>query len=111
MPRPAGRSGCVRTSAMSCPASSRRASACSAKCGVPAKIRRRDAERSGGLAQLLRQLGANALLLQLREVLDEHFAFQVIHLMLDAHGEQALRLEGERVAVLIIGANLHAFGA
>src|SRR3982751_961251 len=96
---------------MSCPASSRRTSACSAKCGVPAKIRRRDAERSGGLAQLLRQLGADALLLQLREVLDENLALQVIHLMLDAHREQTLRLERERVAVPIVGANLDALGA
>src|SRR5690348_2456916 len=104
MPRPAGRSGCVRTSAMSCPASSRPLSACSAKCGVPAKIRRRNAERSGGLSQLLRQLGADALLLQLRQVLDEHLALQVIHLVLDADREQTLCFERKRIAVLIVGA-------
>src|SRR5438552_11353382 len=109
-PRPAGRSGCVSTRATSWPACNRRASARSANSGVPAKTRRRKA-RSGGLAQLLRQLGADALLLQLRQVLDEHLALQVIHLVLDAHGEQTLRLEREWIAVLIVGANLHALGA
>src|SRR5690349_16097316 len=83
MPRPEGRSGCVRTRAISCPASTSRARARCAKIGVPAKIRRRNAERSGGLAQLLGELCADALLLQLREVLDEDLALQVIHLVLD----------------------------
>src|SRR5574341_1247139 len=49
-----------------------RARARSANSGVPAKTRRRKAFRSGGLAQLLGELRADALLLQLREVLDEH---------------------------------------
>src|SRR5260221_269766 len=68
MPRPAGRSGRVRTSAMLCPALSSRASARSANAGVPAKIRRRNAGRSGRLAQLLGELRAHALLLELRQV-------------------------------------------
>src|SRR5712671_1272961 len=111
MPRPAGRSGRVRTSAMLCPALSSRASARSANAGVPAKIRRRNAGRSGRLAQLLGELRAHALLLELRQVLDEDLALQMIHLVLNANREQALRLERKRVAVLIIGPNLHALGA
>src|SRR6267142_554792 len=109
-PRPAGRSGCVSTRATSWPACNRRASARSAKSGVPAKTRRRKA-RSGGLAQLLRELGADALLLELRQVLDKHLALQMIHLVLDANGKQALRFKRERVAVLIVGTNLHALRA
>src|SRR5512138_1730282 len=95
IPRPAGRSGCVRTRATSCPASRSCASARLANGGVPAKIRRRNAERSGGLAQLLGELGADALLLQLRQMLDEDLALQVIHFVLDAHCKQPLRLERE----------------
>src|SRR6185295_4922195 len=106
-PRPAGRSGCVSARTTSWPASRRRASARSANSGVPAKTRRRKAQ-SGALAQLLGKLGADALLLELRQVLDEDLALQMIHFMLDAHGEQALRLQRECSAVLVVGAHLHA---
>src|SRR5687768_10982918 len=82
-PRPAGRSDCVSARTISCPAASRRASARSANSGVPAKTRRRKA-RSGRLAQLLRELGADALLLELRQVLDEDLALQMIHFVLNA---------------------------
>src|SRR5262245_13409635 len=109
-PRPAGRSGWVRTSAMSWPASASRPSAIAANSGVPAKTRRRKA-RSGGLAQLLGELCANPLLLQLRQVLDEDLAFEVVHLVLDADRQKALRLQGERVAVLIEGAHFDPLGA
>src|SRR5438552_2403813 len=109
MPRPAGRSGWVSTSATSCRPSSS-ASARSANAGVPAKIRRRNADGSGGLAQLLSELGADALLLQLRQMLDEDLALQMIHLVLDAYGKQALRLERERIAVLVVGTHFHALG-
>src|SRR6185503_14230441 len=108
-PRPAGRSGWVSARMTSWPAASRRASARSANSGVPAKTRRRKAQ-SGGLAQLLGELGADALLLELRQVLDEDLALQMIHFMLDAHGEQALGLQRECVAVLVVGAHLHALG-
>ena len=36
--------------------------------------------------------------LQRRQVFDEHLAVQVVHLVLDAHGEQALGVELERLA-------------
>src|SRR5574341_1980026 len=88
-----------------------RARARSANSGVPAKTRRRKAFRSGGLAQLLGELRADALLLQLREVLDEHLALQVIHLVLDAHSEQSLGFQRERIAVLIVRADFDALGA
>src|SRR5437868_6693396 len=108
-PRPAGRSGWVSTTTMLWPASRSRARERAAKAGVPAKIRRRNA--SGGLAQLLGELCADALLLELRQMFDEDLALQMIHLVLDTHGEQALRLERERVAVLVVGAHFHALGA
>ena len=58
--------------------------------------------RQARLAQLLGELGADALLLELRQVLDEHLALQVIHLVLDADREQALRFEREGIAVLVV---------
>src|SRR5256885_1441030 len=109
-PRPAGRSGCVSPRTISWPAARRRSSARSANSGVPAKTRRRKA-RSGRLAQLLGQLGANALLLELRQVLDEDLALQMIHFMLDADREQPLRFQRERIAVLVIGPHLDPLSA
>src|SRR5687768_5214122 len=108
-PRPAGRSGRVRTRTISWPAATRHASARTVNSGVPAKTRRRKA-RSGRLAQLLGELGANALLLELRQVLDEDLTLQMVHLVLDAHREQPLRFQRKRVAVLVVGAHLHALG-
>jgi hypothetical protein len=43
----------------------------------------------------LASFGADALLLELRKMLDEDLALEVIHLVLDAHREQALRFERE----------------
>ena len=40
----------------------------------------------GRLAQLLGELCADALLLELRQVLDEHLTLQVIHFVLNAYG-------------------------
>src|ERR1044072_7146724 len=108
-PRPAAGAGWLSARTTSCPAAKSRANARSANSGVPAKTRRRKA-RSGCLAQLLGQLCANALLLELRQVLDEHLALQVIHLVLDADREQPLSLERESGAVLVIGANLDPLG-
>src|SRR4051794_19752596 len=91
---------------MSCPAATRAARARSAKSGVPAKTRRRKA-RSGGLAQLLGESRPNPLLLQLREVLNEHLALQMVQLVLDTNRKQPLSLEGERGAILIVSAHFH----
>src|SRR4026209_2094058 len=109
MPRPAGRSGCVRTRGISCPASSSAVSARAAKSGVPAKTRRR--KSLGALAELLGEARADALLLELRETLYEDLALQVIHLVLDAHREQPPRSEREKIAVPVVRAHLNAFGA
>src|SRR5512140_802128 len=68
-PRPAGRSGWVRTRGISWPAAISASRARAAKGGVPAKTTRKPA--SGGLALALLQLGPDAVLLELREVLDE----------------------------------------
>src|ERR1700682_203539 len=109
MPRPPGRSGCVKTKTTGCELPRRRASARSANSGVPANTRRRNGSRR--LAELLGQLGANALLLQLRQVLHEDLALEVIHLVLDAYREQPLGFEREGIAVLVVGAHLDALGS
>src|ERR1700741_890901 len=83
----------------------------SANSGVPAKTRRRKAPGLRRLAQLLGELRADALLLELRQVLDEHLALEVIHFVLNADREQSLRFQGERIAVLVVGAHLHALRA
>src|SRR5436190_14004347 len=86
-PRPAGRSGWVRTRTMSCPAPWSAARARAAKAGVPAKTTRKASAVSGGLALAFLELRANAVLFQLGQVVDENLAVQVIHLVLDARGE------------------------
>ena len=48
---------------------------------------------------------------ELRQVLDEHLAFQVIHLVLNADGEQALRLQRKGIAVLVVRPHLDSLGA
>ena len=77
-----------------------------ANSGVPAKtirsaIRRRLRQSSSGQSLLLGQLLAHHLALERRQVVDEHLAVQVIHLVLDAHREQAVggELEGFAVAI------------
>ena len=44
-------------------------------------------------------------------MLDKYFALQMIELMLDAHRQQALRLEGERGSILVVSAHLDALRA
>src|SRR5690349_5052773 len=95
---------------MSWPAACNAASACSANSGVPAKTRRRKA-RSGRFAQLLGEARADALLLELGELLDEHLALEVIDLVLNADSKQSLRLQRKGVAVLVEGPNLYALRA
>ena len=92
-PRPAGRSGWVSTSGTSKPAARIAASAARAKSGVPAK------RLSRGDPRLLGELVLDARLLQLRQVLDEDLALQVIHLVLDADRQQILGLDFEGLAV------------
>src|SRR5574340_1846317 len=82
MPRPAGRSGCVSTSATSCPAEASAATARAANSGVPAKIRRIGLPLHGFAHQLL-QLVADAGLLEPRQVFDKHLALEVVPFVLD----------------------------
>ena len=58
----------------------------------------------------LLQLGADAVLLQVREELDENLAAQVVHLVLDAGGQQARGIQREARAVAIEGSNRNALG-
>src|SRR5687768_3899434 len=106
---------------MSCPACSRARSETAANSGVPAKTRRmgrshtpveppsaaggrgRQAENAAaGLAYpslLLADAGKDAPALERRQVFDEDLALQMIHLVLDAYGQQAVGLELERFAL------------
>jgi hypothetical protein len=56
---------------------------------------------SGRLAVLFEQLGADTVLLQARQVLDEHPALEMVHLVLDAHRQQTIGIERECCAVLV----------
>src|SRR3954463_9179843 len=116
-PRPLGRSGCVRTPTTECavPRSARRAG--TEKSGVPANAMRRETvansvgghseSLSGGGGRLFRslflavlvELLANALALQVRQVIDEELAFEVIHLVLHTDGEDVVAVALEHVAL------------
>src|SRR5689334_4957232 len=84
-------------------------SACAANGGVPAKpTRRRATARLGRLARqalFLALLGGEAGALERREVVDEHLAEQMVHFVLDAHGEEALRSPLDRLAALVLRSN------
>ena len=60
---------------------------------------------------LFPELGKNAPLFKARQILDEHFTFEMIHFMLDAHCEQAVRCKLERFALGAERAHCDAFGA
>src|SRR6266566_8699855 len=113
-PRPAGRSGCVitPTTRWRDPSSVSRHRA--ANSGVPAKrtftesasaqglreglrsgsrritIWRGPNPASGRLAELFLKFRLDALLLEARQIVDEDFALEVIHLVLDADREEFL---------------------
>src|SRR5690606_13909747 len=129
-PRPAGRSGCVRTSGTCAPAATIASSAGTAKAGVPANAIRAavtppsmdadplGSERRAGAGRHRFALASgsfqiaflDALALELREVVDEQLAFEMIHLVLDALREQTFRLELERLAVAVERLHLDALG-
>src|SRR3954471_432494 len=91
IPRPAGRSGCVRTNTTSCPERTSARKALSAKTGVPAKISRMAPLQGPSLlVLLLAQFGQNPRLLEPREVLDENNTFEVVHLVLDADRQKPI---------------------
>src|SRR5271154_3240859 len=92
-PRPAGRSGCVRTSGTSWPDARMASRARAAKGGVPAKMTRKEAcLNSGGLALAFLELRPNAVLFQLGQIVDEDLALEVIHFVLDTGGKHAGRV-------------------
>src|SRR5262245_15847696 len=105
-PRPAGRSGWVRTAGTWWPAVTSASNAGTAKSGVPAntmRIARRpraEARRgSGGLPELLLHPRLDPGALKAREVLDEDLALEVVHLVLDADRQHALCVPLERHAI------------
>src|SRR5690606_28746103 len=124
-PRPAGRSGCVSTSGTSAPAATIASSVGTANSGVPANAMRRSCTRglpwserlgagAGGLRLapgLLQVPFLQPLALQRRQVIDEQPALEVIHLVLDALREQALRVELERLAVAVERPDLDSLGS
>ena len=115
-PRPAGRSGCVKTAHSPCRVSASASSAGTANSGVPAKPSLREAaallktQRAGAEARarfaprgsllaLFFQAPADQLALEFGQIIDEQLAFEMIHLVLDAHGQQAIGVHLERLAV------------
>src|SRR6188768_1532576 len=107
-PRPAGRSGCVSTPTTWCRDLSSACSAGSANCGVPAKAIRSEvmgapegfescagsvrargigfARFAGAFLAILVQFLANALALEIGQIVDEEFSFEVVHLVLQTDG-------------------------
>src|SRR6185437_1456342 len=84
---------------MTSPASMHARNPGTAKSGVPANTsRKRDTDASTRVAPLLLQLAQQQRTFQRRQVIDEHLADQMIHLVLDANGEQAIGFEFERLA-------------
>src|SRR6188768_171678 len=52
-------------------------------------------------ALLLFKLGLNARLFHPRPVFNKHFAYQMIHLVLNAYCQQAIGIEHERISIAI----------
>ena len=73
--------------------------------------RRGRARRATALAPLLVELAPDALALELGKVVDEQLAFEMIHLVLQAHRQQALELPLERAPVPVLRAHANARGA
>src|SRR5574343_1710992 len=111
MPRPAGRSGWVSTSTIWWPAACKAAMASRANSGVPAKTSFKRGSSALLVAQGLGQLGLDAALLERGQVFDEHLAAQVVHLVLDAHGQQAIGLDVLLFAFAVQGLDFHGAGA
>src|SRR6188768_4314372 len=122
-PRPAGRSGCVSTPTTWCRDFSSAWRAGNANCGVPAKAIRSDVMRApGGLGEsssirssgrglaglagaflaILVALLADALALQVGEIVDAELSIEVIHLVLVAYGPQAIEIDFEELALHIL---------
>src|SRR4051812_12893746 len=116
-PRPFGRSGCVRTPTTAWREWTSALSAGTAKSGVPANtMRRGETSVSVAFASFAGQLGgvffpiflellANALALQVGEVVDEELAVEVIHLMLHAHGKDVVAVTLELLPLAVEGAH------
>src|SRR5205085_10572757 len=66
--------------------------------------RARRSRARGALLALLLELLANALALEVRQVVDEELALEMIHLVLDAHREDVLAVALEELAVAVLGA-------
>src|SRR5579875_442033 len=100
-------------------ASARRAG--SANSGVPAKAMRKSLRLSGAsdrgiaaagssrarlaLPALLVEFLADALALEVGEIVHEQLAVEVIHLVLEAHREKTLEIALERLALTVLGAH------
>src|SRR4029453_5283850 len=91
------------------PASSTASSAWAANEGVPAKPTRRrgtvDGKPSAREPLLLALLGGKPGALERGEVVDEPLADEVVHFVLNAHGEEALRGPLDRLAALVARPN------
>src|SRR5438067_12212428 len=66
--------------------------------------RARRSRARGAFLALLLELPAYALALEVRQVVDEELALEMIHLVLDPHREDVLEVALEDVAVAVRGA-------
>jgi len=66
---------------------------------------------SGAVALLFLEFGLDAILLEAGQVVDKDLALEVIHFMLDADGQQALRFQSEVTAIEPLSPYLDAFSA
>ena len=83
-----------------------------AKAGVPAKpTRMRRARRFSRRAAASCAAGREARALQRRQVFDEDLAEQMVHFVLDTHGEHAFGVQLERFATLVLRAHADSRGA
>src|SRR5687768_300469 len=98
-PRPRGRSGCVTTPTTVCSDSISASRDGTAKSGVPKKTMRTGLPLAG-FGELL-DLPDDQIFLQAAQAIDEQCAVEVVHLVLEAAGEQSGPFDRLRLAVAI----------
>jgi hypothetical protein len=78
---------------------------------TPAQSDARTGAASGGArAPAWQQPGLDAVAFEVGQIVDEHLAHQMIHFVLDAHRQQAVGLQFERLAVAVERAHGDALG-
>ena len=65
---------------------------------------------AGTLLAIFIQLLANALALEIGEIVDEQLAFEMVHLVLQAHGRETIEVDLEDLALHVLGAGADGGG-